>query len=407
MTKKRIVTPSSAFVDKENNRPNDVEDNDDSFMLNKPNLTFAIEESIEEDDSEILVAPTPSILPDDDGDQPTVTFQNISRLRSQGRASAGADQNTPRASTLNDRGLREEEVEEEEDGDITIMTERGRRAISEEVTGRFSRYSFGSIRMSDFGSELEIRRESNKFNNLVQVGEEDYIPLAGDDSFDGGETENLRKFQQSPIAGPEDDTIHASLADDETFRLELPSDEEEANAQEAGNGASGVDVVLADSILDPDKQVDESAEDDPDIGEPTAGSRRQTLLESATSQAQTSRRKRLKLTRHGTIVPSLPSSLVKRVVLDSYEKLGKKKPKLGRDHMKALEQATEWFLEQAGEDLAAYSSHGRRKKRVDTDDVLLLMQRQRVLSGSGELQQMAKQWLPREVLEGVDLPEEL
>ena len=47
--------------------------------------------------------------------------------------------------------------------------------------------------------------------------------------------------------------------------------------------------------------------------------------------------------------------------------------------MAALEQATEWFFEQVSEDLDSYASHGRRKKRIDTDDVLLLMRRQRVL----------------------------
>ena len=92
---------------------------------------------------------------------------------------------------------------------------------------------------------------------------------------------------------------------------------------------------------------------------------------------------------------------------ENQSRQGKRKLKLGQDHMKALEQAAEWFFEQVGEDLAAYSSHAGRKKRINDDDVLLLMRRQQVLKEEGELIDAAKHWLPKKVLEDLDLPEQL
>src|SRR5262249_54817216 len=126
-------------------------------------------------------------------------------------------------------------------------------------------------------------------------------------------------------------------------------------------------------------------------------------LPTASQPVPRTRRRKMKLTRHGELVPSLPSSLIKRVAIQAQERLGNRRPKLGKDHMKALEQATEWFFEQVGEDLEAYSNHARRKKTIDQSDVLLLMRRQRILQGKGELLKVATELLPGEVVAELDL----
>jgi histone H3/H4 len=117
------------------------------------------------------------------------------------------------------------------------------------------------------------------------------------------------------------------------------------------------------------------------------------------------RRKRVKLTRHGVVIPALPSKLVKRIAIESMTRRGQRKPTIDRAGLKALEQATEWFFEQIGEDLEAYSNHAGRTKRVDASDVVTLIRRQRAVSGKGKLRDLAAEYLPPEALRELSLPE--
>lgn len=130
-----------------------------------------------------------------------------------------------------------------------------------------------------------------------------------------------------------------------------------------------------------------------------------TQLEAAI-KTRTRRPKKIKLTKDGNPVPSLPASLIKKVALDSMTRLGKKPPTLDRDSMAALEQATEWFFEQAGEDLAAYSNHGKRRKRIDESDMWTLMKRQKVIGKDQTLAEVAKDVLPDKDWEDFEGPED-
>ena len=150
-------------------------------------------------------------------------------------------------------------------------------------------------------------------------------------------------------------------------------------------------------------QLVESLSPGPDS--PQSQVRPLTPMEAAT--ARRPRRKKVKLTRHGIAIPALPSSLVKRVATDSMTRRGKRKPTIDRASLKALEQATEWFFEQVGEDLEAYSNHAGRTKRIDASDVMTLMRRQRVLEGDGKLGDFAIEHLPTESLLDLDLPDTL
>lgn len=413
ITKKRVSTPIHKVAeDKENQRPDENED--DSVLLKRP--TLALEDSIEEEDSELPVAPTPSVLPEDDEeDQPTITFQNLSQAREERANSERVD----RRKSIISFGVHDDRDSDEEDddndgADATIMTERGRRAISEEVTGRFSRYSFGSIRMSDFGTELEIRRESNAGKRISNMNDISYVSNNDIEIVDiGGDTENLKGLPLSPESLLDDEnSIQIPGLGDETFNLQLPDDEQNelthqlthADARAVSNNEDKVVNATSYSELEPQDDTIAGVEES-ELPSPST-SRRQTLLETATTVAQKSRRKKVKLTRHGTEVPSLPASLIKWIATKTQTRSGRRRPKFGRDHLKALEQATEWYFEQVGEDLAAYSSHGRRKKRIDNDDMLLLMRRQKVLSNPGELSKLAKEWLPKDIWKELDLPNE-
>ncbi|KIV86625.1 hypothetical protein PV11_02225 [Exophiala sideris] len=401
LTKKTLRTPATA-QGKENQEPvrngtlNDkveesaskrprlVIEEDDSFEVGSPPR----HEQEEDDDSELPIAPTPSQL-----DDPTITFKSIDFA-----AAAHSDlHETDQRHSFFKHG--HENVDEQDD-EPTILTEMGRRAISEEPTGRLSRYSFGSIRMSDFGSELEVRRESDflrrqtqKISPEYRVPEYDYDPL----DF-GGETEHLEDLGRSPSLVPADESVVSMSPVDVSFQLEFAKEEAASSHAQAGRSD-----ILQDSAPneDPEQAHDESLMDI--AAAPGTSPERLSTLEL--DQVETSsqpRRKKLKMTRHGTTVPSLPRSLIKRVAIDAQARLGNRKPKLGQEHMQALEQATEWFFEQIGEDLEAYSNHARRKKRIDRSDVHVLMRRQRVLQGDGELQKAAQDLLPDEVLADFD-----
>lgn len=409
--------------DKENARS---EFDDDGVRIKRPRLTLDIEDSLEEEDedslppfpdvgdeeedSELPVAPTPSVLPDD-GDEygngdPTITFKSIDFAR-QSRRSIQGDDAARRASRLSfPASLPLHDPHDSED-DPTVLSEYGRRAISEDPTGRLSRYSFGSIRMDDFGSELEIRRESDQQQGKAKAMDlmDDYVGIGVDDQDDmplnyGEETERLQNLQRSPTLLQADESTINIPALDESFQLEIP--DQEAVALHAKPDAT-IRLSLDDSAVEAQEpMMDEGG---PDVAR--SPHEDQPADEMAPVRTSAPHRKRVKETRHGTFVPSLPSSLIKRVAIEAQARLGNRRPQLGRDHMKALEQATEWFFEQVGEDLEAYSDHARRKKRVDRSDALMLLRRQGVLKGKGELIKAAKAILPKEAVAELDLPDEL
>ena len=48
--------------------------------------------------------------------------------------------------------------------------------------------------------------------------------------------------------------------------------------------------------------------------------------------------------------------------------------KISRETLEAIMQATDWFFEQAAEDLASYADHASRKA-IDDSDAITLMKR--------------------------------
>lgn len=403
MTKKIIPTPTTARG-KENQPPNggrsSNKERDESHKT--PQFSLEIDDSAEDieppdvdedEDSEIPVAPTPSILPDQDNDQtqslndPTITFKSIDFARNANTASENPGRHRSRSSIYAFDQLQDSE----NDDDPTILTELGRRAVSEEPTGRLSRYSFGSIRMSDFGSQLEVRRESEQQDPTRTLKDPTEYEYAYEPLDLGGETEHLENLRRSPSVFPAEESTMFIPPMDESFQYETVEREEQSDHAQVSNlnqashrspslqdqqGAR--EVFPAQATLDPQESPQQP-----------------TINEAAPAPSQ-HRQKKLKMTRRGTLVPSLPRSMIKRVATEAQSRHGNRKPKLGREHMQALEQATEWFFEQVGEDLEAYSDHARRKKRINSSDVLMLMGRQRVLQGDGELRKAARELLPEE-----------
>ena len=83
--------------------------------------------------------------------------------------------------------------------------------------------------------------------------------------------------------------------------------------------------------------------------------------------------------RYGLPFPSLPTTMVKRIVKTSARSLGSGKTRLNKEALTAITQASDWFFEQLGEDLGAYADHARRRT-IDETDMITLMRRSVLLT---------------------------
>ncbi|KAH0848446.1 hypothetical protein AYO21_02533 [Fonsecaea monophora] len=419
---KRVIPTPGTVRGKENRAPwveSPLNEGDVAQNAKRPRLALDIDESLEsiempqptedeDEDSELPAAPTPSILPDDDGKlynlDPTFTFRSLDygrQIHSPEPSRRMSRRSFPASDPVGQASFNGGDEE------ATFLSERGRRAETVEPTENLSRYDFGMIDMDGFHSELEIRRESlfQGFPESLEKTKHDfYTPLRDE----GGETEALKgleDLQRSPsIAAPDESNLHIPTFDDTDFQLPVPEMETTSKyAQRAGEAR----LVEASPSGHDGHQRKESPEPEADpeadleYGAPLEDSVRE---EAPRPAPQHTRRKKLKLTRQGEMVPSLPRSLIRRAAIEAQARLGNRRPKLGRDHMQALEQATEWYFEQVGEDLGAYSTHARRK-RIDQSDVLMLMRRQRLLQVDGELVKAAKELLPKDIAAGLNLDE--
>jgi histone H3/H4 len=391
-----------------------------------PDFTLPIvEENGSEDsiESELGEAPTPSALLGGADYDPTITFQTIP-MATEARQSMSERPNR-RVSHISTMSRDGEDVDDDREVEI------GRRAVSEGPVDRYPRTSFGSIRMSDFG--LDQRRVSDiaEGNHTEFTAHDDYefVGGFGDDSgpeyeyvmtekatqwnakfFDSNETEDFRRHRRSPSVQYELDIDEPDVIDDnDTFRLEIPVEAEAHSLHSRiSPKATNASSDTHDSGEDEDEDEDEDEEDDnefPPLHPDSSQERTRMLTPIEAAAVHRPRRKRVKLTRHGIAIPALPSKLVKRIAIESMTRQGQRKPTIDRASLKALEQATEWFFEQIGEDLEAYSNHAGRTKRVDASDVVTLIRRQRAVSGKGKLRDIAVEHLPPEALHELRLPE--
>jgi histone H3/H4 len=121
---------------------------------------------------------------------------------------------------------------------------------------------------------------------------------------------------------------------------------------------------------DPDDEIPEEHEDvTGDVAEATTTTEVPRLRRDPKA-----RLKRKRISRFGVEYPPLPPSFVKKVAQTALQSSGLSNPRISADTLTALTQASEWFFEQLGDDLAAYSDHARRKT-IEESDVVTLMRR--------------------------------
>lgn len=119
-----------------------------------------------------------------------------------------------------------------------------------------------------------------------------------------------------------------------------------------------------DSFPDPVNDVDDE-DDDVELEEAA-------VVKTAAHKGR--RKKRgVKLSRHGIEYPSLPPGVVKRLA-QIFAQTSGAKAKINPETLSAIMQASDWFFEQVGDDLAAYAKHAGRKT-IDESDMITLMKR--------------------------------
>lgn len=207
---------------------------------------------------------------------------------------------------------------------------------------------------------------------------------------------------------PQDESLHSDHRirdtgfDDSTFRFDIPMDLPGPEEIEVPALAEQVEDLPSEEGITP--QGEEVSSGVEDFQPPLAGSDLESKREMEAAAAEVAnspnktkrQRKAARESHFGIPVPSLPVGVVKSVATSFLRSSGKRRKNLNRDTVAALTQATEWYFEQLGDDLSAYSKHARRKTIAEAD-VIALMKRQRLLSATSTPFSLAQKFLPREL----------
>jgi histone H3/H4 len=100
----------------------------------------------------------------------------------------------------------------------------------------------------------------------------------------------------------------------------------------------------------------------------------ESLKETESNFISPNPKRRQKFSRFGTLLPTIPSSTMKGIATRFVRSAGQGKSKINKESLAAIEQATDWFFEQIGDDLGSYAEHAGRKT-IDETDVITLMRR--------------------------------
>ncbi|KAK2758055.1 hypothetical protein FQN54_004461 [Arachnomyces sp. PD_36] len=231
------------------------------------------------------------------------------------------------------------------------------RDRSEKDMTMLSRHSLG--RLSDrFGELSRLDAFSEDEGETIMHDDDGNEPLgSGSDQelFDtGGETEDLRRFNLDFDFPTPDQAGTMNLGDaigneDEDFALDPIEPGPPSVSSDGAAGGMGIEL---------NDRVSEKSATPSGLPEPL----------------RARSRKEKKISRHGIPVPNLPSGIVKKLAARFARTGSKGKTKISKDVLAAVEQASEWFFEQASDDLGTYSKHAGRKT-IDDTDVMTLMRR--------------------------------
>lgn len=310
------------------------------------------------------------------------------------------------------------------DNNTIQSLEMGRRALSEDPRARFAtRISERFADLNELGidanSEFEIdgtflnRRPTFDNEALLGDGDEDGEVFTEENTFEFRafmDQESRRRSRQGDLnfTGPPDN----DEPDEPTFRFTIPQRPRRPSpGAEAGGDERAVDedgeyddegeAILAAQLGDYESDNAEVEADLQAYREESSAIDRSLLSPAPeVTKKPGRRRKELRTSKYGLEYPTFPPATVKRLAAGFMRSHGNGNTKISKETLAAIMQATDWFFEQAAEDLASYAEHAERKN-IDESDVVTLMKRQRQINANTTSFSLAQKLLPRELLQEI------
>ena len=201
------------------------------------------------------------------------------------------------------------------------------------------------------------------------------LSLAGRDSdirpLNAGERDDTDTFvfNVPPRADTEEASSPISYAGDSPPQIGMDQEEEIISLGEEPEDK------MEDEDEDRDSIDNIGAEEEPSILLDQEGDLSMENVETTELQARkVVKKKKAHISKHGLQYPSLPAGVVKKLAMTFARTAGNSKAKLSKETLDAIMQASNWFFEQASEDLSVYAGHAGRKT-IDESDVVTLMTR--------------------------------
>lgn len=309
--------------------PENPEDSDDEFPIDRPRFSLPIDEDADSD-GDLPRPPRSSGLEDMEDNY---TMQSIEMPR---RATIGLGQG--RHSMRMSIG----DLQSDDGGDGGFDSAFFPRINWDEDTGeRVGGVDDATLeRVDDEGG----RRDTTLGGRISDFGAIDFTLDAGDQST----VMMAPQVESSPAR-------EASSPENEPFGF----DDDSPPPQDE-------DLVMDNAPLDFGGGDDD---DDVELGDVTAESVIARQVPGAARQGRVKPGKK-KISRHGIEYPSLPSNVVKRLAQRFAGKT-----KISPDTLNAIMQASDWFFEQLGDDLRAYANHAKGRTTINESDMLALMRR--------------------------------
>ncbi|KAL2269544.1 hypothetical protein VTJ83DRAFT_1728 [Remersonia thermophila] len=320
--------------------------------------------------------------------------------------SIGSDELRPHRSVLID-----------DDNNFTMDMELPRR----EVAGGQDRFSLGSARMSDYFATHDMLHsedvgvdsgffpprgmlEDAAAGMTIEVGEDLASPERLDVEPDQRNRDSDFAFEV-PLGEVNESTfVMAPEVQESPDRTAAPIEDDEPIPEADGGFAPLMDQRSDDFDIDQDLGPVPALDDEPepDMTRNTAWTEGESMISAMRSSIRGLPKKTIRISKHGIEYPSLPASMVKRLA-QNFAKASGINGNITPDALRVIMQASDWFFEQLGDDLAAYADHAGRKT-IDESDVLTLMKRQRQINPRTTLFSLAQRHLPRELLQEVRMP---
>ncbi|KAK6353409.1 hypothetical protein TWF696_005375 [Orbilia brochopaga] len=254
----------------------------------------------------------------------------------------------------------------------------------------------------EFGGELSFADRTAD----LQTNDEEGVSFNPPDLIPDDETDFRLEHEQAELdpghstgIQPEDiDNNDVEISPEAEYDQDRESDSDRpliSAADISSPTPGGFHTGFVDSDISDDEPLPPIQDDDEDVDVDNATDLRSTSKPTATAGTKR-KRKELPLSAHGIPYPSIPAKTVKVILA----RTGAGAPKLSKEALAAVMQATEAYFENLGGDLGGFARHAKRRT-VEEADVIQVLRRHRLLSDRTTVFSLAAQHLPRELLQDI------